>query len=357
MTTGKINKYSRFVLGAALALAAAPSLFAGPVLYREAAAPWSAEQSLRLPPALTAGVLKDFEIEQGPRAAAELAAKKQKVAALVGRFRTCDLNGEDLQTAEKYLNEEFKARVRYFSGRGCAELKQTVAGIPAGAVSASLSELQGVSASGAFATAGGSARFFDGSVSGGRASAPVYRAGSAAAAGISAQSPAPRKPLACPVPALRDAAVRVVSGPAERPAGLGKDGRVNQAMNYWTAMRKESWEALKNGNLPPAEKAKAMARLTAGAGFGGLLYMSNLPKVEIAGARLRWDVDNGSGAGVIAADAARLAFNAGIFALALLPIPLTKIYAAVKLGEPWAIALVAAMAAGPLDRYVFHFAD
>ncbi len=153
------------------------------------------------------------------------------------------------------------------------------------------------------------------------------------------------------------AAMREAITPPERPAGLGEDGRVHQAMAYWLTMRRENWTALKAGELTGAGKAKAAGKLAAGAVFHGLLWLSNIDNVEIAAARLGWDVGSGAGAGVIAADAAKLVFHSAVFALMLAPIPLNKVAKAALAGKPWAIAFVGAMAAGPINRYWLHFAD
>ncbi|OGR44993.1 MAG: hypothetical protein A2X35_06245 [Elusimicrobia bacterium GWA2_61_42] len=345
------------ILSAAFALAAASVSFAGPVAYQEAAAPWSAAQAVRLAPALTPEVLKAFEAEAGQAAAAGLQVKKEKVSGLLKRFSACALNAQDVKTADKYLDKKFRAEVRYFAGQGCADFKEAAAGLAAGPQAASLDALEGFSASGALSSAAGSARFFDGSAAQGRPAVTPGAPGSGARTSVPALSaPAALKPLSSNVPALRSAAVPAPAQ-AVRPPEIGKDGRVNQALVYWNAMRKESWNALKKDDLTPAQKAKLLGKLTAGAGLGGLLYISNLSNVEIAGARLRWDVKNGSGAGVITADAAKLAFHSLVFALVLLPVPLTKVYTALKAGQPWAIALVGAMAAGPVDRYILHLAD
>ena len=92
-------------------------------------------------------------------------------------------------------------------------------------------------------------------------------------------------------------------------------------------------------------------KTAAGAGFGGLLYYSNLPNVEIAAARLSWDVGSGAGAGTVAWSTTRLVFHSGVFVLALAPIPLLKVAKAALTGEAWAIAIVGAMAASLVLRH------
>ena len=342
-------------LAAALALSWAAPVFAGPA-YAPAAARWNAAQAVALTPAITPDFIKAVEVSKGPAEAAALAEKKARVAALLGRFKSCALNAEDLKTADKYFTPEFKAEVAYFANGGCAAFRGSASGQAAG-VKTDLGAMEELAASGQLATSEGASRFFDGSIAKGGAVQAVA-AGSAAARPASAIAAArpQAKPLSSKVPAM-PGRLREAITPPERPAGLGEDGRVHQAMAYWRAMRKANWEAYHNGDLKGAAKAKALAKAAAGAGFGGLLYFSNLDNVEIAAARLGWDVGAGAGAGVIAADAAKLLFHSAVFAMMLAPIPLSKVGKAVVAGEPWAIAFVGAMAAGPINRYIFHFAD
>jgi hypothetical protein len=338
------------IFATALALSASP-LFAGGIAYREAAAPWSAEQAVKIVPELTPAFLKTIEKEFGGTAAAGLAEKKEKVSALVERFKSCALNAEDLKTADKHFTPDFKAEVRYFAGEGCAAFQESAQGRAAAPRSVSLEGLEELSVSGAFATSEGSAKFFDGAKNGGAAPLPVrgglsaYQAGRAAAAASS-------KPLASNVPAMRTEGQAQKNPKIERPADLGKEGRVNQAAAYWTALRKKNWEASKN--LSGTEKAKALMKAAAGAGFGGLLIFINLTNVEIAAARVGWDAGSGASAGTIAWDATKLVFHSAVFALALAPIPLLDVAKAALAGEGWAVALMAAIAAGPVNRYVFR---
>ncbi|MDD2805443.1 MAG: hypothetical protein PHV33_07795 [Elusimicrobiales bacterium] len=353
-------------IAAALALACASPLFAAPgLVYKEAAARWTPEQSLKLPPAMTAEFLAGVAEERGPEAAALLAEKKEKVSSLLGRYKKCELRSSDIETAEKYFTPEFGAEVRYFAAGGCEAFRAAAVQAqarPAASRPASLARLETLSASGALATQAGSARFFDGVSAGGSAALPAVRAaqGAARPAGAAAQ-PGPvkasSKPLAASVPALRPENPFRAAAKIERPADLGKDGRVNTALAYWSALRKKNWAAYKDGGLEGSEKAKALSRATAGAVLGGLLYYSNLGNVEIAAARLGWDVGQGESRAVIAADAAKLAFHSGVFILALAPIPVLKVARAAASGEAWAIALMAGFSAGPVNRYLFHFAD
>ena len=155
------------------------------------------------------------------------------------------------------------------------------------------------------------------------------------------------------MPALRPESAQAAVKP-ERPAALGKDGRVNQALDYWKDLRRQGWEAYSKGDLAGAEKAKALLKAAAGAGLGGLLYYSNLPNVEIAAARLGWDVGSGAGAGTITLSATKLVFHSGVFVLALAPIPVLKVAKAALAGEGWAIGVMSAMAAGPINRYILR---
>lgn len=341
-------------IAAALALSWAAPVFAGPA-YAPAAARWNAVQAVELTPAITPDFIKAVEVSKGPAEAAALAEKKAKVAALLGRFKNCALNAEDLKTADKYFTLEFKSEVYYFAHGGCAAFRESASG-QAAAVKTDLGAMEELAASGQLATSEGASRFFDGSIAKGGAVQAVSAGNSAARPTAVATVRPAAKPLASKVPAM-PSRLREAITPPERPAGLGEDGRVHQAMAYWRAMRKDNFEAYKNGNLTGAAKAKALAKAAAGAGFGGLLYFSNLDNVEVAAARLGWDVGVGAGAGVIAADAAKLVFHSAVFAMLLVPIPLSKVAKAVVAGEPWAIAFVGAMASGPINRYIFHFAD
>lgn len=342
-------------IAAALALSWTAPVFAG-TAYAPAAARWNAVQAVELTPAITPDFIKAVEVSKGPAEAAALVEKKARVAALLGRFKNCALNAEDLKTADKYFTLEFKSEVYYFAHGGCAAFRESASG-QAAAVKTDLGAMEELAASGQLATSEGAARFFDGSIAKGGAVLAVSAGNSAArpAAAVAAARPQ-AKPLASKVPAM-PGRLRAAVTPPERPAGLGEDGRVHQAMAYWRAMRKDNFEAYKHGGLTGAAKAKALAKAAAGAGFGGLLYISNLDNVETAAARLGWDVGAGAGAGVITADAAKLVFHSAVFAMMLVPIPLSKVGKAVVAGEPWAIAFVGAMASGPINRYIFHFAD
>lgn len=340
-------------LAAALALWAAP-VFAGVPFYAEAAAPWTAQQALKLPRAMTTGFIKEVEVSVGKKEAAALAEKKARVAALLGRFKSCSLTAEDLKTAEKYFTPEFKSEVAYFVNGGCAAFRGSAAGQAAPAA-ADISGIEELAASGSLATAEGASRFFDGSSHKGGAVQAVHAGSASYRPSAQAAAARPSRPISARVP-LPPAMREAVTAP-ERPASLGEDGRVHQAMAYWRELRRENWAAYKNENLSGAARAKALAKAAAGAGLGGLLYFSNLDNVETAAARLGWDAGSGAGAGVIAADAAKLVFHSAVFALMLAPIPLTKVAKAVIAGEPWAIAFVGAMAAGPINRYLYHFAD
>lgn len=350
-----MNLRKNLFLSAALALNGAAPLFAGPAVYREAAAPWSAGQAAKMVPAITSDFLREVKKDIGAAEAAALAEKREKVSALLGRFRDCSLDAGDLKTAEKYFTPDFKAEVRFFAGQGCAEFKASAEGRTSAPRSVSLDELQGLSASGALATAEGSAKFFDGANKAGEAAITVKGGWSGYQAGRQAVLSAPSsKPLSSNVPALRAESPVQAGAKIERPAHLGKDGRVNQALGYWNDLRRQNWAAYKKGDLAGAEKAKALLKAAAGAGLGGLLYYSNLPNVEIAAARLGWDVGSGAGAGTVAWSATKLVFHSGVFVLALAPIPLLKVAKAALAGEGWAVAVMGAMAAGPVNRYILR---
>lgn len=348
--------YRNILAVAALAFTAASSAFAAPVAYQEAIAPWNLQQALRLAPALTPEVIKAFEPAHGPAAAAQLAAKQKSVSELLKRYSTCALKPEDKKAAGKYLSKEFQSEIKYYADGGCASLKAGEGAYRPAPGSVSLEAVSSLSASGALATAEGSARFFDGSLNGGSASSPV-----AASAGRNAPAPAYTAPaakakaLSARVPELRAAAPEKKASVV--PEGLGRDGMVNTAVDYWSAMRKENWSAIKKGDLEGAAKAKAYAKAAAAAGFGGLLFYSNLSNVEIAAARMRWAIKNDAGGKVVAAEVGKFAFHSGIFILAFAPIPMVKVAQAALAGEAWALAVVAAIAVGPIDRYITHIAD
>lgn len=332
--------------------------YAGPVSYKEASAPWSAEQAQRLPKALTAEVLKEIQAADGAPAAAALAEKKEKVSALVGRLKACSLKTEDIKTAEKYFTPEFKDQVRFVAERGCSAAREAAVARTVPAQSAAAAGLEKFSASGSLATYSGAAKFFDGSSSSGSPAvilAAGNAAGSARPAAAAAKAPA-AKPLASMVPAPA-ATEKKSAAPLQRPENLGEEGMAHQAMQYWDSLREEGWNGYKKGDLNGAEKAKALGKAAAGAAFGGILTFSNLLNVEKAAARLGWDSGSGAAGGAIAADSAKLVFHSGVFIMALAPIPMLKAAKAALAGEVWGIAVMSATAAGPVNRYVLHVAD
>lgn len=361
--TVKFPRKSIFI-SAALALACAPSLFAAPPAYKEAVSPWTLEQADKLPPAMTPEFLGAVAAEHGPAAAEKLAEKRDKVSGLLRRYRVCDLRAGDAEAAEKYFTRELAAEVRYFAAGGCEAFKEVAgraekpAAAPKGgpaAAAARLENLEAAALSGELATREGAARFFDGSVSRGGAALPaVYAGAPAASPGAAAASRPAARPLASRVPAVVSEPFRAANS-VQRPDEVGY-GRVNQAVDFWAKMRKEGWQAYRSGDLSGGEKAEALGKAAAGAVFGALLFYSNLPAVEKAGARLRYDIKHDQSGKVIAADAAKLAFQSGVTLLALAPIPMLKVAKAALAGEAWAIALLAAFAAGPVNR-VTHFAD
>lgn len=341
-------------LSAALALCCAPALFAAAPVYKEAAAPWTLEQAARLPKAMTPEFFGAVAAERGPDAAARLAEKKEKVSALLGRYRDCALRPGDAETAEKYFTPELAAELRFLADGGCEAFKTAAARAKPLEAAGRIDGLEAAALSGSLATSEGAARFFDGSASRGAAALPAVSAGPASAARPAAAAPQPSRPLASRVPAVVTEPFRAANN-VQRPAEVGY-GRVNQAVDFWAKMRKDGWQAYRGGNLSGGEKAEALGKAAAGAVFGALLFYSNLPAVEKAGARLRYDIKQGQGGKVIAADAAKLAFQSGVTLLALAPIPVINVVKAALAGEAWAIALLAAFAAGPVNR-VTHFAD
>ncbi|MEI7529408.1 MAG: hypothetical protein WCK76_10740 [Elusimicrobiota bacterium] len=340
---------------AALALAAAAPVVAGQPGYREAAAPWSAEQAVKIPPALTPEFLKGVAAEFGPAAAEGLAGKKDKVAELIKHLKACALNAQDLKTADTYLTAGFKTEVRNLAEQGCAAGREAAAGHPrAEQRSASLSAIQELSASGTIFTYEGSARFFDGASGKGRPAAPVAASAPAAAGNAVTVRPAPAKPLASKVPAL--SAASALPAAEQRPAAFGSDRMVHEALAYWSKLRRESWAAFKTAGTR-ADKVKFFLKASAGAGFGGLLMYSNLEAVETDSARLGWDARHASGAGALAADSGKLVFNSCVFILAFAPLPFIKVAKAALAGEGWALALMAAMGAGTVNHYILPVAD
>ena len=327
-----------------------------PALYKEASSPWSSEQAVRLPSVLTPEVLEAIAKNYGEAAGKELAVKKEKVSALVRRFRTCDLNGEDLKTSETLLNKEFKTEVVYFAVYGCKAVKEYRPGAAAAgpARTASFGGLEALSAS---PGSGDSySRFFDGSRSGGRPYEAVAAGPSVSGTVHETPQPPKRTPLASIVPSLNSDPQLSEPVPARMP-DINTTGLVHQAVNYWDEVRERNWGAVERGDLKGAQKAKAAAAAAAAFGFSALLVIANLPKVEETSARLRYDISSGAQRKVIAADSAKLAFHVGVSALTLLPIPMVSVAKAALAGSPWAIALLASMTVGPINRYVVHFAD
>lgn len=358
-----MTSLSRIFFAAALALLAALPAAAAPLTYKAAAAPWDQAGAATLPRAITPDFLKAVGAAEGPAAAAALAEKKARVEALLARYVACSLRPADGAEAAKYFTREFAAEVRYFAEGGCLAFSASAAAASSGGRAVpsvpGLEALNSAAASGALSTREGSARFFDNAAARGSlppAATAAPRAGAAVAPAAASQA-RPQRPLAAavPPPSVSNNPFRAQAA-TPPPADLGKDGRVNTAIAYWGALRRENWAAYRYGGLEGADKAKAFLKAAAGAGFGGLLYYSNLGNVEIAAARLGWSVGAGERPAVIAADAAKLAFHSGVFVLALAPIPLLKVGRAALAGEPWAVALMAAFAAGPANR-VFHFAD
>ena len=347
----------KILVSTSLALLGAAPAYAGELVYREAASPWSAEQAVKLPSAMTADFLKGVEKAFGAPAAAGLAEKKEKVSGLIKRFKVCALNAEDLKTADKYLAGNFKAEVRYFGEQGCAAFRGAAADRASLAPQpASLSDLQELVASGAAATYEGSARFFDGASGKGQSRGFVTAPAPLSSGKALFVPAAASKPLSSKIPALSGEVPLPEPAKAGSQAGPGEDRMVHQALAYWGKMRRDNWAAFKNAENGPG-RIKALLKAAAGAGFGGILIYSNLEAVETDSARLRQDARLGSGAGAIASDSAKLIFNSMVFILAFAPIPILKVAKGVLAGEGWAIALVAAMCAGTVNHYILPVAD
>ncbi|HBB67634.1 MAG: hypothetical protein A2X28_06080 [Elusimicrobia bacterium GWA2_56_46] len=191
------------------------------------------------------------------------------------------------------------------------------------------------------------ARLFDGAVDRGPAPETVS-AGAAGAGNVPSSKervPAAARPLAAGVPALNGAAV-----PEPPMPSIEDDGRAGQALKFWQAMRKESYRAVKKGDLTTLEKVKEAVRLAGGTFFGGLLMYSNLPQVEKAAARLGRDSGLGAGIKVISADAAKLGFHSAMFVIVFLPI--SSIVKGVARLEPWAVGLVGLKAGRYINSYI-----
>jgi hypothetical protein len=363
-----------------------------PSLYKEAGSRWSLEQANRLPYALTPEVVKTMEQIYGAGPAVELAGKKEKVAALVKRYQTCRLTEEDLKTAEKYLAAKFRTEIFYSADHGCFAMEERSqepapprssngrdrgAGTPkyvskslskssgnevseteaSEVASASLARLQTFAAAGSINACHSGAEFFDGAKNGGRPVETLTASDRSASYPLARRTEAATKPLKSKVPPLKPAAAA-----PERPIltpmpDINEYGRVHQAAAYWGTMRGNNWQAYKNENLSGPERASALAKAGAAAGLGGLLNISNLIKVEASAARLGWAVGQDASAGTITADALKLTFHAGMFALALLPIPMLKAVKAARAGKAWGISIIAASVAGPANRYIFHIVD
>ncbi|MCX5793113.1 MAG: hypothetical protein NTY45_12990 [Elusimicrobia bacterium] len=351
-----ISRKTIIALTAIVLTGTAPA-FAGGLAYPEAAAPWSAEQAVKMPPAITPDFLKGVAGEFGATAAAGLAEKKEKVAEIVKHLKACALNAEDLKTAGRYLTPGFRTEVGYAAEQGCRPARETAVGkAQAEPRSMTLSTIQELSASGAIFTYGGSARFFDGASGKGQSAVQVTASAPAAAGKAVAVRAAPAKPLASKVPVLNAASALPAAVTAQRPASFGSDRMVHEALAYWGAMRRENWAAFKTAGTR-ADKVKFFLKASAGAGFGGLLMYSNLEAVETDSARLGWDARHASGAGALAADAGKLVFNSFVFIMAFAPLPFLEVAKAALAGEGWALALVAAMGAGTVNHYILPVAD
>lgn len=348
----------KIMLSAVMTILTAPYALALdlPAFYKEASAPWSAEQAVKLPSVLTPEVLTEIGEKYGAAAGQELADKKEKVSALVDRFRTCGLNEEDLKTAEKHLDKEFKEKVAYFASYGCKVVMESPADVNA-AGSARPALLGGLEELSASPGSGESySRFFDGSGNIGRAPEAVMGAAAGPEARLEPGAPVKRTTLVSKVTSLISRAG--ISKPDPDPVpGINEAGRLQKAVNYLTAMRKRNWKAVKSGELNGVQKAEAEIKAAGAFGLATLLKMTNLPRAEKAGIRLRRDISQGARGRVIIVDALKLAFHSGVVVVGMLPISIGSIVQGAMNGSPWAIAQLAARTAGPVNNYLLHFAD
>jgi hypothetical protein len=346
----------KIFLSAALAVLTAPCAPAQdlPALYKEARAPWSNTQAVRLPLALTTDTLTAIGKNYGAAAGEELAVKKEKVAALTDRFRTCSLNGEDLETAAKYLDKQFKADVEYYAYYGCKAVKESLEGGGAAgqARTASLAGLENFAAG--LRDSESSARFFDGAGGGGRDAEPVRTVAAWPGLRFATRTTVNRTELASKVPSLYPQAGLTGQAPAVMP-DINQTGRIHRAVNYCEAMRLEGWQAVKTGGLTIMGTIKALGKTFVGGISEAVLRFSDLPEAEEAAARLSWDVAHKAPAKVIAADALVLTIYSGIALLIFVPMGPT-IKTALS-GSPWAVARLAVMTAGVIAKFVSFFED
>ncbi|MCX5784146.1 MAG: hypothetical protein NTX59_00500 [Elusimicrobia bacterium] len=354
-----ISLKSAVILGSLIVTGAASVRAEEPAaIYALGQARWSAAESPKAVALLTPENLAVIKAAYGPGAARTLAEKKDRVSGLLVRYAVCELNAADAAAGVKYLRDDFSREISYLAGGGCQKIKAAAAtGAPR---SASLEKISSLAQAGSCSQSA-SARLFDGAMDQGSVSAPAAQGVSYDAAKpagfMTPVFPHAAKPLSSSVPALNHQADKSVKPASDYPAELGRDGRVNQAVAYWDDMRRENWKAYSEGELHGYKKAKAFAKAAVGAGLGGLLKVSNLPRVETAAERLGWDTGHGAGAGVIAADSSKLAFNSGVFVFALLPISILDVSTAALAGEIWAVTYLGIMAAVAANRYLLHLDD
>jgi hypothetical protein len=345
----KTRRNIRLLTVFALACALAPALFAGQLTYRQAAAPWTAQQAVELAPLITPAFLKEVALERGPAAAGALALKGARVRGLLKRYGDCSLKNRDLAAAEKYLDPEFRAELGYFAAGGCDEFRSSAENPRSVWEPPSAVALERVAAGGDLGTRAGSSRFFDNSAAvAGADPVPVPAAEVIRSEGRARSIPAPlvkgNSRFAGRVPELK----AHVSEPEL------KQGPFNRATDYLRKMRRENWSSFRDGNVSGKKKAAALGLVAVGAACGFLLWYTNLAAVETAAARLRRDRAAGAEPRVLKADAAKLAFHVGLTMIA--PIPIANISAAMAAGRLWGFLVVGYVGVAIANRF-YHFAD
>ena len=332
-----------------LLVACVPAINAAPLSYAQASAPWGAAQAAQFAPQITDEFLVRVESEHGREAAAALAEKARKVPELLERLGGCRQKRGDAAAAEKFFTPELRAAAALSAAEACSAERGRSAAPAAAERITYFSALEAASASGAFDTRAGSARFFDGSVK----SAP------AAALSVPAGAPARYGELARPIPVPRLQPREIVSKPPP-PVGWAapppekQAGPFNRAAAYLSDLRRENWADFKGGELSGARRGKALGKAAAGAVLGFALWYTNLAAVETAAVRLRRDRAAGAPPRVLWADTGKLAFHIGLSMIA--PIPIANISAAVAAGRLWGYVVVGYVGVAIANRY-YHFAD
>lgn len=329
-----------------------------PALNSAASAKWDLIASRELAASLTDERLDAISAAYGAEQAEALRAKRDAVAVLLERYRADKAIGEDLRTADSYLTAEFRGEIYGLFSAGRASAAEVMPVYAPSAVSApELERLSALARQGKL-TADSLAALFDGSSAG--RSAVVVQLGTDAGLNVSA-APSQARPVAVSgtlkAPPALPASGSVSGEKYVRPSmpDIREIGRINKAVSRWDARRRKHLEAYKKAD--GAGQFKAGVSLSAAALMQGALLFSGLPQVEYAGARLRWDKAHGAPPEVIRADVGKLAFHSAVVIITFLPVPIVPAFSAAFAGNPVAIAYVIAMAAGPANRFIFHFID